>query len=90
MRILIQPDAGKIRLLFISPLSDSANLLHLFEPFRSTSPRGLGLGLYQARQTARALGGDLIATSLQGELCLELSTPVGANADEQAKNTETS
>ncbi|TAK91496.1 MAG: hypothetical protein EPO06_04440 [Burkholderiaceae bacterium] len=40
-------------------LPDAATLLHLFEPFWTTSSAGLGLGLYQARLQAREQGGDL-------------------------------
>lgn len=38
----------------------------LFQPFATTKPRGLGLGLYQSRMIARAHGGDLRAVSGTG------------------------
>lgn len=39
----------------------------LFRPFRSTKDGGFGIGTYQARQLAQAMGGTLSVTSRQGE-----------------------
>ena len=38
----------------------------LFKPFRTTKPGGLGLGLYQCREYARELGGDVTVVSSPG------------------------
>ncbi len=62
---------------------DPATLLHLFEPFWTTSKAGLGLGLYQARLQAREQGGDLtVAMPDTQSLRFHLSFPgVGAQAE---------
>jgi len=39
----------------------------LFHPFATTKKKGLGIGLYQSREIARAHGGRLTATSRPGE-----------------------
>ena len=39
----------------------------LFKPFRSTKPGGFGIGAYEAREIARALGGALEVASREGE-----------------------
>jgi putative PEP-CTERM system histidine kinase len=38
----------------------------LFRPFQSTKPNGLGIGVYEARILARAMGGDVRADSTAG------------------------
>lgn len=47
----------------------------LFEPFASGRPGGLGLGLYQARQSLREAGGRLTASVIGDQLCFELDLP---------------
>lgn len=39
----------------------------LFRPFRTSKPNGLGIGLFQSREVARQMGGDLRAKSEFGE-----------------------
>lgn len=51
----------------------------LFEPFASGRPGGLGLGLYQARQSLTEAGGDLLADLQQDNIVFILSLP-GARA----------
>ena len=49
----------------------------LFEPFWSEHGSGLGIGLYQARQQATAIGGKLTVDALPDKpLCFILSLPV--------------
>lgn len=57
-------------------MPDTATLLHLFEPFWTTSASGLGLGLYQARLQARDLDGDLKVEAMPEQgLCFILTLP---------------
>lgn len=65
----------------------------LFRPFRSTKDGGFGIGTYQARQLAQAMGGTLSVTSREGEgstftLALKSfasgAAPVPANKNEAA------
>ncbi|MFH2055462.1 MAG: ATP-binding protein, partial [bacterium] len=39
----------------------------LFRPFRTSKPGGLGIGLFQSRELARQMAGDLFAVSTIGE-----------------------
>ena len=39
----------------------------LFKPFETTKKKGLGIGLYQCREMARALGGELTVESTPGD-----------------------
>jgi hypothetical protein len=39
---------------------------HLFRPFQTTKPRGLGIGLYQCRHIVHTAGGTLTAESREG------------------------
>jgi signal transduction histidine kinase len=49
----------------------------LFEPFATSKPEGVGLGLAVARQIARAHGGDLIfSRNREGATCFELRLPL--------------
>lgn len=50
----------------------------LFEPFASGRPGGLGLGLYQARQSLREAGGDLQASLATGGVSFALHIPAEA------------
>jgi two-component system C4-dicarboxylate transport sensor histidine kinase DctB len=46
---------------------DDESLALLFTPFRTTKPRGLGLGLVISQDIVTAFGGSLTATSRPGE-----------------------
>lgn len=39
----------------------------LFQPFKTTKPGGMGIGLYQCKQIVEAHGGSMEVTSVQGE-----------------------
>jgi putative PEP-CTERM system histidine kinase len=59
---------------------------HLFHPFQTTKPRGLGIGLYQCRHIVRGLGGELTADSTEGvgtRMTVRLPVASGSGADEQ-------
>ena len=65
-------------MLFLCPLPKSAERIapeKLFEPFASGRPGGLGLGLYQARQSLREAGGELQASLSQGWISFRLDIP---------------
>ncbi len=50
----------------------------LFEPFATSKPEGVGLGLAVARQIARAHEGELIfSRTTEGTTCFELRLPLG-------------
>jgi putative PEP-CTERM system histidine kinase len=53
---------------------------HLFQPFRSTKPGGLGIGLYQSREIVEAHGGHLTVKSQTGKgttVTISLPTQAG-------------
>ena len=52
-------------------------LLQIFEPFNTTKPDGMGLGLAISRNLMRAQGGDLAyrRSELLGGACFELRCP---------------
>lgn len=59
------------------PERPAAILEHLFEPFRRASERGrVGLGLYIARELARAHGGGVTAAWTSGTITFTLSLPI--------------
>lgn len=55
-----------------------AHLLeHVFQPFFTTKPSGIGIGLTAARDAARELGGDLTAQPSDRGACFVLTVPAG-------------
>jgi putative PEP-CTERM system histidine kinase len=54
----------------------------LFRPFVSSKPGGFGLGAYEARQLAQAMGGSLAVSSREGEgTRFRLTLPAAAASD---------
>lgn len=54
----------------------------LFRPFATTKKKGLGIGLFQSREIARAHGGDLTVASTVGEgSTFRFTLPGAASAD---------
>lgn len=49
---------------------------HLFEPFVSEKPDGIGLGLYVARQIAEAHGGSISWHRAEGVTCFRVELPL--------------
>lgn len=71
-------DGAAARMILWCPLPASGMGLapeKLFEPFSSGRPGGLGLGLYQARQSLREAGGSLTASVTGVQLCFALNLP---------------
>lgn len=66
-RIVIDIETGEqscsIRVSDNGPGIDEAQMEQLFQPFATTKPNGLGLGLVISRDIMRDLGGDLTCTS---------------------------
>lgn len=61
------------------------HLERLFEPFWSSDPNGLGIGLYQARQSLASAGGSLeAARSASGALQFRLQLPRAQHAPSAA------
>ncbi|QPK63018.1 PAS domain-containing protein [Methylomonas sp. LL1] len=81
-RIVIEADRIQdepcVRVIDNGPGIDQEGLLHLFEPFFTTSRQGTGLGLYISRELAELNQAQLIYAKYQGKTCFTLSL---ANAD---------
>ncbi|MBX7071982.1 MAG: HAMP domain-containing histidine kinase [Pirellulales bacterium] len=60
----------------------------LFEPFASSKPEGIGLGLAVASQIARSHGGSLTYRRQNGETCFEWHVPLAAPAARSAQEAE--
>ena len=57
----------------------------LFKPFFSSKPSGFGLGAYEARQLATAMGAQLSVDSREGEgTCFRLTLPADAAGEHRA------
>ncbi|CAG1022369.1 partial Sporulation kinase D, partial [Methylococcales bacterium] len=67
-----------VRVIDNGPGIDQEGLLHLFEPFFTTSRQGTGLGLYISRELAELNQAQLIYAKFHGKTCFTLSL---ANAD---------
>ena len=65
----------------------------LFRPFQSTKPNGLGIGVYEARILARAMGGEVRADSTVGSgsvftIELPLAAPLADAAFDDGPDAE--
>lgn len=55
---------------------------HLFQPFDSTKGAGMGIGAYEARETLRAMGGNIEVNSTPGHgTVFRLSLPVDSSSN---------
>jgi two-component system sporulation sensor kinase A len=61
-----QPDGVRITFVDDGPGIDPDILPHLFEPFHSTRPEGLGLGLYISKRIVEEHGGRIKVQSQAG------------------------
>lgn len=77
IEIGIAENAGDIEITVESQNTPAApRIERLFEPFWSSHPAGLGIGLYQARQMLEACGGTLVAGQTEsGRLRFRLGFP---------------
>jgi signal transduction histidine kinase len=64
----------RLRILDSGPGVPTPQLQHLFEPFSTSKPEGVGLGLTVARQIAEAHGGKL-QYSREAATCFEVTLP---------------
>jgi signal transduction histidine kinase len=67
--------AVRVRVLDSGEGAPAEFIERLFEPFSTTKPEGIGLGLAVARQIAESHGGTLVYHRGDGVTCFELSLP---------------
>jgi len=54
----------------------------LFKPFQTTKSNGMGIGVFEARQYLRELGGDIVVESVPGAgTTMDLSLPLAAQGE---------
>ena len=71
------PYAVVVRVCDSGPAVTSETIAQMFEPYFTTKPQGLGLGLSISQSLIEAHGGRLTATAQpQGGLCLEFELPL--------------
>jgi hypothetical protein len=80
VEIAISSAASLVEITVCAPAAPRvAALERLFEPFWSSTPAGLGIGLYQARQIMESLGGSLTASQTErGPLLFLIRCPRAA------------
>ncbi|MBX9788825.1 MAG: hypothetical protein K2Y37_07900 [Pirellulales bacterium] len=69
--------SARIRVVDSGPGLDPTIRDRLFEPFATTKPEGLGLGLAVARQVVEAHGGTIACIEYDGRTAFEVVLPVG-------------
>lgn len=70
VRLLIGADGGKAAITIVDRgcgMSAAFVRDQLFRPFASSKPGGFGLGAFEARQLAEAMGGSVTVSSREGE-----------------------
>jgi len=75
------PSGVLLRIVDSGPGVDAAIRDHLFEPFATTKPEGLGLGLSVVRQVVEAHGGSIACVEFNDDLVDQVE-PVGRTAFE--------
>ncbi|MFL6658178.1 MAG: ATP-binding protein [Massilia sp.] len=77
LELAISEQAAEVEITLRAPGAPLPPALErLFEPFWSSSPEGLGIGLYQARHVMEAQGGSLFVTQDQDKtVCFHLLCP---------------
>lgn len=77
LRLSAAQDAALIDVLDTGGGIDPAVQAKLFEPFATTKPDGVGLGLATARDLVRALGGEIELLDAEGLTCFRVRLPSG-------------
>lgn len=77
VQIAITEKGGLVEITLQAPAAPPvAALERLFEPFWSSTPEGLGVGLYQARHIMESQGGELFVTQAPAQpLCFHVVCP---------------
>jgi signal transduction histidine kinase len=77
-----------VRVLDSGPGPPAQQAERLFEPFSTTKPEGVGLGLAVARQVAESHGGTLVYYRRDTATCFELNLPASASQPEPFLDTQ--
>jgi signal transduction histidine kinase len=77
LRLSTSQDVALIDVLDSGDGIDPAVQAKLFEPFATTKPDGVGLGLATARDLVRALGGEIELLDAEGMTCFRVRLPSG-------------
>jgi putative PEP-CTERM system histidine kinase len=82
-----KPDAARVMIRVADTGSGmSAEFIRdrLFKPFQTTKSNGMGIGVFEARQYVRELGGDIVVESVPGEgTTMEVWLPLSAPGELQ-------
>lgn len=88
LKIDIAQDASRIKVTIeATNLPSPAQPERLFEPFWSSKPDGLGIGLYQAKQLLETVGGTLTAINTPaGQLQFQIAVALPENHSQAASD----